>query len=155
GSSCTPCSAPPNATATCDGTSCGFTCNTGYHRCGDACVRNDSVNSCGTSCTPCPVPANGTATCDGTSCGFTCNTGYMPSGSSCVPVPTIVTLTVTDSEAVEGPSNTATFRVARTGLLTSPVTVRLTVATSSTATVETGRPAPVDVAFNAPATQSG
>ena len=149
------CSAPGNATATCAGGACGFECNPGHHLCGDACAPSDSVNSCGTSCTPCPVPANGAATCNGTSCGFTCNTGYMPSGNSCVPVPTVVSLVVTDTEAVEGTNNTASFRVSRTGLLTSPLTVRLTVATTSTATVETGRPVPVDVTFNAPATHSG
>jgi len=56
------CSAPDNATPTCADGACGFDCNAGHHPCGDACARNDSVNSCGTSCTPCPAPANGTAT---------------------------------------------------------------------------------------------
>ena len=38
GTSCTPCPAPPaNATATCNGTSCGFSCNSGYVVCGTAC----------------------------------------------------------------------------------------------------------------------
>ncbi|MHB8879584.1 MAG: RCC1 domain-containing protein, partial [Myxococcaceae bacterium] len=83
GASCTACAAPANGVATCDGTSCGFTCNTGYHACSGACVSNSSVSSCGASCTPCPVPANGTATCDGTSCGITCPSGFAACGSRC------------------------------------------------------------------------
>lgn len=149
------CPAPDNADPTCTDGECDFECEAGFHRCGDACVADDSVQSCGNSCTPCPVPANGAATCDGTSCGFTCDTGYVPSGNTCVPLPTVVTITATDDQAVEGPSDTATFRVARTGLLTSSVTVHLEVHASSTATVETGRPLPVDVVFNAPAAHTG
>ena len=84
GLGCTPCQPPPSASATCDGASCGFTCNTGYHPCSGQCVSNSSVNSCGPSCTPCPLPANaGVTTCDAT-CGFTCNTGYHPCSGQCV-----------------------------------------------------------------------
>jgi hypothetical protein len=86
GSSCSPCTAPPNATATCDGTSCGFQCDDTFHPCGEACASNGSTDSCGaTSCSPCPVPANGSSTCDGTACGFTCDTSFVPDGSLCVP----------------------------------------------------------------------
>ncbi|MFN7131505.1 MAG: hypothetical protein ACK4N5_05440 [Myxococcales bacterium] len=84
GASCAPCPAPPNATATCDGTSCGFVCNPGHHRCGDACVSDTSPQSCGTSCSPCPAPPNATATCDGSSCGFSCNSGSNLCNGSCV-----------------------------------------------------------------------
>src|SRR3954452_23758168 len=39
GTSCTPCPVPANgASSTCDGTSCGFTCTTGFHVCGDSCL---------------------------------------------------------------------------------------------------------------------
>jgi len=80
GTHCTP---PANATATCDGTSCGFTCVAEFHRCGDACVSNVSTASCGTACRPCAAPSNATATCDGTSCGYTCASGFTRCGSSC------------------------------------------------------------------------
>ncbi len=86
GASCQACpSAPANATATCDGTQCGFTCNAGFHRCGDQCVSNSALATCGSSCTACPAsPTNGTATCDGTQCGFSCASGFHACGESCV-----------------------------------------------------------------------
>jgi hypothetical protein len=75
--SCEPCLPPPNAEATCDGTTCGFTCKAGYHRCGDACKSDMSPDTCGpTECTTrCPAPTGGTATCDGKACGFRCDEG--------------------------------------------------------------------------------
>jgi hypothetical protein len=84
GSSCTPCPAPTNGTATCDGTACGVACSSGYHACGGACVGNSSPATCGTLCTPCPTPANGYATCTGTSCGIACNDGYHNCSGACV-----------------------------------------------------------------------
>ncbi|MFO0679173.1 MAG: putative metal-binding motif-containing protein [Polyangiaceae bacterium] len=42
GASCSPCSPPSNATATCNGTSCGFNCNSGYIACSGACATNAS-----------------------------------------------------------------------------------------------------------------
>lgn len=57
----------------------------GMHRCGDTCVSNSSIASCGpTSCAPCVPPANASATCDGTTCGFTCGAGFTPVGGACV-----------------------------------------------------------------------
>ncbi|MFZ5439527.1 MAG: EGF domain-containing protein [Myxococcota bacterium] len=71
--------------ATCSAGAC--TCPTGQHACGQLCVSNDAVSSCGaTSCTPCTAPANGSATCSAGACGFTCGTGYQPSGTQCVDV---------------------------------------------------------------------
>src|SRR6185436_368776 len=52
----TNCVAPSNATATCSGTGCGFTCNGGYHDCGGTCESNNSTATCGASCTPCSAP---------------------------------------------------------------------------------------------------
>ena len=41
GTSCTPCPAPPaNAVASCNGTTCGFKCNTGFAACGSACCTD-------------------------------------------------------------------------------------------------------------------
>ena len=83
--SCTACTPPANSTATCDGNACGFTCGTGFHACGTACVANTSVSGCGTSCTACPVPTGGgTATCDGTSCGGTCPSGTKLCAGACI-----------------------------------------------------------------------
>ena len=87
GASCTPCATPANATATCDGTACGFVCNVGFHDCGGPCVSDTAVATCGASCTACVAPANGVATCDGTGCGFTCDAGYIVSGAACIAGP--------------------------------------------------------------------
>src|SRR5262249_55532203 len=78
GAGCMLCTAPSNATPTCNGT-CGFNCVNGYHKCNGACAQNTSPMSCGTmSCNACPPPgiANGVATCDGTMCGVGCVAGY-------------------------------------------------------------------------------
>src|SRR4029079_3573438 len=69
--------------ATCDGTSCGIACTSGFHNCGGLCVSNNSVQTCRTSCTGCPVPAIGSATCDGPACGVsipTFNLNVSPAG---------------------------------------------------------------------------
>jgi hypothetical protein len=107
GTSCSPCTAPSDGIATCDGTKCGAdcsasgkklclgacipmneacsgTCPTGTHECGGICPSSQDVNACGTACTPCPVPVGATqATCDGTACGFQCSPGYHPCGNGC------------------------------------------------------------------------
>ena len=84
GTSCTPCAAPANATATCDGTACDFVCMAGHHDCGGTCVSNNSTASCGLSCTPCLAPLNATPTCDGTACGIICNGTAVECGGQCV-----------------------------------------------------------------------
>ncbi|HEY0713187.1 MAG TPA: hypothetical protein VGF45_10975, partial [Polyangia bacterium] len=54
GPTCQTCPIPDNAAPTCDGTMCGFVCNTGFTKCGDSCVdlQNDSNNcsECGKVC---------------------------------------------------------------------------------------------------------
>ena len=70
------CTAPANATALCADNACDFTCNSGFHRCGDLCYPNTDPAHCGDTCTECPVPANAAATCPDGSCGFTCLDGY-------------------------------------------------------------------------------
>src|SRR5262249_11174046 len=100
GTPCTPCPAPTNRSATCNGTSGGGQCDPGFHACSDACPGNSNTASCGASCTPCPVPANASATCNGTMCDFQCNGGFhkcngacgdntsiATCGSSCAPCP--------------------------------------------------------------------
>jgi alpha-tubulin suppressor-like RCC1 family protein len=78
------CTPPADAQPSCAAGACGFTCNAGYHRCGEACASDSAVASCGTACAPCPAaPANGTATCAGGACGFACNAGYHRCGGAC------------------------------------------------------------------------
>ena len=79
------CPGAANATATCVGSACGFTCNAGFHDCGGVCADDTSVNSCGTSCTACMPPASGMPTCSGGGCGFTCDPGTHACSGSCLP----------------------------------------------------------------------
>lgn len=65
--SCTACTAPANATATCNGAICGFTCNAGFMPVGSACVRNCDTN-CAATAIPVPLPGGRfTGTTTGTS----------------------------------------------------------------------------------------
>jgi hypothetical protein len=73
----------------CSGTACDFTCEAGYHRCGDQCLADDSVNSCGARCDACPMATNGTAVCQGGSCYLVCATGTMRCGSGCATCPAL------------------------------------------------------------------
>lgn len=77
----TTCPAPAvgTGTAACTNNVCTVNCAAGYHRCGEGCLINTDINSCGNRCTACPAPtAGGSATCEGTprTCGVTCTTGY-------------------------------------------------------------------------------
>jgi hypothetical protein len=72
--SCTNACAPPaNATATCDGGSCGFACTTPFADCDQSAANGCEVNTgtdvahCGGCATACSA-ANGTAACDGGAC---------------------------------------------------------------------------------------
>lgn len=86
GESCTPCSAPENAMATCDGTKCGFACATGFHLCDVACVP---------AARPCGVPLPDGKCTDAKSCGTAgecinsacvCAPGYASCSAGCCPV---------------------------------------------------------------------
>jgi len=53
GTSCMPCDAPANGAATCNGTSCGIACNSGFSLCGSSCVdetENGNCGGCGNTC---------------------------------------------------------------------------------------------------------
>lgn len=71
--------------ATCDEQTGECLCSAGAHLCGNTCVPNTSVLSCGDRCDPCPVPLNAQASCDGAACGFVCNPGYHRCGDRCLP----------------------------------------------------------------------
>jgi hypothetical protein len=75
------CPGAPSAEPTCVDHTCGFSCLNGHHRCGAACVADDSVLGCGSSCNPCPTAAHGRPTCNAGLCGSTCLTLC---GSACV-----------------------------------------------------------------------
>ena len=72
----------------------GATCQQGQcqcaamnHACGQTCVSNAAVTSCGNRCTVCPAPAaNGVASCTAGACGFACAPGFVASGASCVDI---------------------------------------------------------------------
>ncbi len=88
------CATPPNATATCASSLCGFSCVAGYGDC-DAVAANGceaafatSTTSCGRCGNACAVPTNGAATCNTGVCGVTCNAGYLPSRGTCIPAAT-------------------------------------------------------------------
>jgi hypothetical protein len=85
GKSCSPCGVPANSVgATCDGTTCGFTCKTGFHPCGAACPSESDPTACGTACTVCPTDPNGSAVCAGGGCGLQCRSGFHVCGTKCV-----------------------------------------------------------------------
>ena len=73
-------------TPVCKAGNCDFTCNGGHHRCGSACLPNDSPSSCGSSCTPCTAPGGATAICTGAgTCDFVCKPNYHRCGDACLP----------------------------------------------------------------------
>ena len=80
GNSCTP---PANATATCSGSACGFTCLPGFADCdglpGNGCEVNLSTDSgnCGTCHAACTLP-NAAAVCSMATCQIAaCNSGFQ------------------------------------------------------------------------------
>src|SRR3954468_4384200 len=77
--SCTACSAPAGATATCDGNSCGFSCGA-RKRCGD---------QCGDCCTndDCSAQAGQVVTCDQAThtCKAACPAGNKSCNGKCIP----------------------------------------------------------------------
>jgi hypothetical protein len=67
---------PPrdNANVTVVGDQCVYSCRSGFHECGDACLSNTSPDSCGSSCTPCDLRDNATRGCIASSstCTYSC-----------------------------------------------------------------------------------
>lgn len=84
----TVCPARTNATRTCTGGTCGFSCNTGFGDCNgvatDGCEQPlaGSVLHCGMCGNACPIPARSTATCSMGTCGYTCNPPYRDCDAS-------------------------------------------------------------------------
>ena len=67
---------PPraNASVTVVGSTCEYDCNSGFHACGDACLANNSPDSCGTGCTPCDLRSNAVRGCTAatSTCTYSC-----------------------------------------------------------------------------------
>lgn len=61
----------PAGDGACDGMDCPPACANGNHRCGDVCVSNASVGSCGSSCLPCATSTTNQVVCAG-SCVLSC-----------------------------------------------------------------------------------
>jgi hypothetical protein len=68
------CPARANASVVVNGDQCVYTCNAGTHACGDACLADDSPDSCGTSCSPCQIRDNALRGCTAatSTCTYTC-----------------------------------------------------------------------------------
>jgi hypothetical protein len=75
GASCTP---RANASVQVINSQCVFTCNGGFHACGDACLSNTSPDSCGNSCTPCAGRNNAARGCTAatSTCTYACNSTF-------------------------------------------------------------------------------
>ncbi|MDB4980597.1 MAG: Flagellar hook-length control protein FliK, partial [Myxococcales bacterium] len=85
GTSCKPCPVPLNATvATCNGTTCGFTCKSSFHACGAACASDTDVGACGDQCLVCPTDPHGSPVCAGGLCTLQCAASYHSCGGKCV-----------------------------------------------------------------------
>jgi hypothetical protein len=55
GPNCLTCTDPANGAASCNGTTCAYTCNANFHLCPDnTCASNTNTARCGASCMPCP-----------------------------------------------------------------------------------------------------
>jgi hypothetical protein len=76
GEACTPCPSVSNGTATCDGSTCGFTCAQTFRRCDDRCVAATQCcteEDCGVNET-----CNASHVCE-------CASGHKPCGGQCIP----------------------------------------------------------------------
>ncbi len=86
---CGACGAACPAGAQCVDGRCLSPCAAGTHRCGTACLADDSPASCGAHCQPCIAPARGVATCApagaGRACDFTCSAGAHRCADRCAP----------------------------------------------------------------------
>ena len=109
GDRCMPCPTPGHATATCNGSSCGFRCDSGYRNCGGSCVKcpetastttcdgnqciasscPDGMRSCNGTCKDCPSQGVAQTTCKAGQCQASdCQSGFELCGGTCTQCPT-------------------------------------------------------------------
>ncbi|MEZ4265306.1 MAG: vWA domain-containing protein [Myxococcota bacterium] len=77
------CAQPEHGVSYCLDGVCELHCADGFHVCGDACVDDSAVTSCGAKCEPCAAPAHGIPLCDAGACDYYCVAGYHPCGGGC------------------------------------------------------------------------
>jgi hypothetical protein len=88
GSSCEVCRTNvANASPTCEGGTCSFSCDSGFTACGNSCVDTSSdpenCGRCGRSC-PGPRTEPGVAACYSGQCAVDCDSGYGNCGDDCL-----------------------------------------------------------------------
>ncbi len=92
GNACT--SAPEHAVPICtndgSGYACDWQCETGWHKVGDHCERNDDPSCCGNACLTCTSGSNSTPVCTWDAslgdytCGCECDSGFANCDGSCI-----------------------------------------------------------------------
>ena len=97
---------PAHAIASCSVEACGWSCEDGYDKVGDACEESSSGCQAGTKrckdskvevcneagdgwtvdqdCTAETIPDNASATCSNNTCGWACNSGYSEDNGQCI-----------------------------------------------------------------------
>lgn len=71
-------------TASCSAGQCSLTCSSGFHKCGEECLADDSVVACGAACEVCPTRANGTPKCIAGGCDIECDASFTECSDNCV-----------------------------------------------------------------------
>lgn len=70
------CPTVANATTTCTGGICTFTCQAGLNACNGMCTAKTDPAACGPTCAICPTPPNATPLCTNDACAFQCAAGF-------------------------------------------------------------------------------
>ncbi len=84
GDSCQSCTAPPNATPSCDRARCSFTCTDGFIKCDDRCFGGTAARPPCCVTTDCPAREGGTASCGDHTCFYLCTPGYLSCDGVCI-----------------------------------------------------------------------
>jgi hypothetical protein len=84
---CGACGNACTGAARCEDGRCVTPCGPGTHRCGERCLRDDDVASCGERCAACPTPENARSSCElgteGRACSFVCSLGFHRCDTRC------------------------------------------------------------------------
>lgn len=69
---------------------CVAGCEPGTHLCGDQCVSDEAVTSCGQRCEPCPGAQDGSGACLEGQCVLRCEAGQLECQGRCATCPTLM-----------------------------------------------------------------